>query len=89
MPSIALSRWACVCSQPFLIAEGRSSNLGGGVLPFRQGFRGCKEFCRTGLVESNLGHELGETRVGAQGVGHGIDIQVDEPVDAFLEGEVE
>src|SRR5438477_12718921 len=42
-----------------------------------------------GLVEPDLGHELGETRVGAQRVGHGVDVQVDEAVDFFLEGEVQ
>jgi hypothetical protein len=40
-------------------------------------------------MESDLGHELGEARVGADGVGHGIDVQVDQAVDAFLVGEVE
>ena len=40
-------------------------------------------------MESHPGHELGEARVGAQGVGHGIDVQVDEAVDAFLVGKVE
>ena len=37
------------------------------------------------LVEADLGHEMGEARVGTQRVGHGVDVQVDEAVDAFLE----
>jgi hypothetical protein len=41
------------------------------------------------LVQADLSHELREARVGAQGVGHRIDVQVDEAVDAFLEGKVE
>jgi hypothetical protein len=41
------------------------------------------------LVESDLGHQLGEARVGAQEVGPRINIQVDEAVNAFPEGEVE
>ena len=40
-------------------------------------------------VQADLGHELGEAGVGADAVGHGIDIEVDEPVDFFLEGKVQ
>ena len=36
------------------------------------------------LVESDLGHESGEARVGAQGVGNGVNVQVNQPVDPLL-----
>ena len=41
------------------------------------------------LVEADLGHELGKTWVGAQGIGHGVHVEVDEAVDAFLIGKVQ
>ena len=48
----------------------------------------CWESCGS-LVQANLDHEPGKARVGADGVGHRIDVQVDEAVDAFLVSEVE
>src|SRR5216684_192387 len=44
-------------------------------------------FEATSLPKADLGHELGEARVGAQRVGHGINVQVHEAVNAFVIGE--
>jgi len=48
-----------------------------------------RESCRIRSMQADLGHELGEARVGAQGVGHRVDVQVNEPVDPFPIGEIQ
>jgi len=40
-------------------------------------------------LQADLGQELVEAWIGAQGVCHGFDLQVDEAVDALLIGGVE
>ena len=40
-------------------------------------------------MESNLGHDLGEARVGTNGVGHGVDAEVHQAIDFFLVREIE
>ncbi len=39
-------------------------------------------------MEADLGHELGEARVGAERVGHGLSTQIDEAVVALLVGAI-
>src|SRR5439155_14890708 len=60
------------------------------VLPCWEDSSRCAESRpRRALAESHLGPKLGEARVGADGVGHWLDVQVDETVDSFLVGELE
>jgi hypothetical protein len=41
------------------------------------------------LVEADLGHELGEARIGAKRVRHRLNFEVNQIVDLFLVGKVE
>src|SRR5260370_947115 len=90
MPSTALFRWVCACSRRFLISDSSSSSTARRIasLPARLLVGAGSEFCRRGLMQADLGHELREAGIGAERVGHGLNGEVDEAVGTLLLGAV-